>query len=90
MGVWGTLLGGQVASAATEPVQGAGEKGLISLELLRMATAHDLPTPCLWPLCPPLTTLRPLKHTVLDLDSAVKWLERSGGQLRARGGGRLH
>lgn len=32
-----------MARAATEPVQGAWEKGPVSLELLRTATAPDLP-----------------------------------------------
>lgn len=36
-------MGEQVARAATEPVQGAWEKGPVSLELLRMTTALGPP-----------------------------------------------
>lgn len=73
-----------MASAATESLQGAWEKGPVFLELLRMATDPDPPPLASGqPPCPPLTNET---HTVLDLDSAVKWLERSRGQLGGRWG----
>lgn len=80
---FGTHMEGQVASAVIEPMQGAWEKGPVFLELLRMATALDPPTPCLWLATlssPPHHQARET-HTVLDLDSAVKWPEGSRGQL---------
>ena len=71
-----------MASAVIEPVQGTWEKGPVFLELLRMATALTPPTPCLW-----LATLSSPRHhqarethAVLDLDSAVKWLEGRLGE----------
>lgn len=72
-----------MASAATEPVQGAWEKGPVFLELLRMATAlvpHPLPLAS-HPVLP--SPPSGPEHRVLDLDTAVKWLERSSGHLGA-------
>lgn len=75
-----------MASAATEPVQGTWKKKPCVPGTAKDGHCPRSPTPCLWPPCPPLTTLRPTKHTVLDLDSAVKWLEGSRGQLGGRWG----
>lgn len=68
-----------MASAATEPVQGAWEEGPVSLGLLRMANAPDPLT--LATLSSPHHPQALETHTVLDVYSAVKWLEGSRGQL---------